>query len=297
MVQRLVLATDEKPFSDRDAAQLKLELLSEQLGAAVELQIVDHEGGLAIAVNGRAAKTLPSKKPAGTAKAKSILAGAALLPAGRDQAAALDLGARYPVPPPPSVESNAAASESRPPEEPVTRERRAESSYPERFSLSPAPRAFITQHLLSIVGLACVLKPHTVFDWLLHALPLAPHLQRFGVALVMLAGFVVLLLSLSRFLATYLSNSYEVDANGVRQVQWYRARLLLRRRESKVLFDRLRMVDVDQGLLQMLLNVGTVRLASGATDEYEVILKDVSAPRRLQAEFQRRAPQTSPNNS
>lgn len=38
----------------------------------------------------------------------------------------------------------------------------------------------------------------------------------------------------------------------------------------------------------MLLNVGTVKLAAGATDTYEVVLKLVRAPRALQREFQRR---------
>jgi hypothetical protein len=53
-------------------------------------------------------------------------------------------------------------------------------------------------------------------------------------------------------------------------------------------FAHLRTADVNQSVVQMLLDVGTLRLAAGATDTYELELRHVGSPRRLQAEFQRR---------
>ncbi len=71
-------------------------------------------------------------------------------------------------------------------------------------------------------------------------------------------------------------------------MQWYFDKGRLRRRAPRVNFAHLRSADVDQSVLQMMLNVGSVKLAAGATDNYEVVLRFVARPRDLQREFQRR---------
>lgn len=275
---RWILASDGQPFRDRDAAAIKRDLLLGELGSSVELDVIDHPaGGFAVCVGARGL-------PADT----------------RDET-------RLASPRDAMIESLCRApSASRPPERnthetsPVrpqgsqgisARERVHSTSserYPEKFRLNPAARAFLGLHLQSLLGAALLLQPHRV--WGITQLEVPADVTLAAILLFALSGSgtVLLLLSLSRFLWAYSANTYLIDAASVEQIQWYFERGRLRRRAPRIRFAHLRTVDVDQTILQMLLNIGTVKLAAGATDTYEVVLRFVSAPRALQREFQQR---------
>lgn len=297
-MQRLILAAGDRPFTDRDAADLKCELLKRELGAAIELQVVPHPaGGFAVKLGsddqlGAVAST--------KSKSQRKISGAALL--GPDFATQMTRGLEipeYPVPPPPNS-SLSDPVEATPPSDAATSTppRRAPGgkSYPDSFTLQPSPRAFAIQFLAAAVGAFCVLNPQGVFEVAAGGVPENPMFSRVGLTIVSVAGLLTMLMSISRFMTAYLCNSYLISRSSVEQVQWYMNGWLLRRRNPRVQFAHVRAVDVDQGMLQMLLNVGTVRLAAGGTDSYEVELKYIAAPRRLQEEFQRRQLQAVERN-
>jgi membrane protein YdbS with pleckstrin-like domain len=289
-VQRLILAAGDRPFTDRDAADLKCDLLKRELGAAIELQVVPHpQGGFAVKLGSDLTKApaTPSKP------AQRKISGAALLGAdfATQPARAFDMP-QYPIPPPP-IDTEGQASATEPPAtavEQVTpqRSRSRGKAYPDNFTLQPSPRAFAVQLLAAAIGAFCVLNPQGVFQLAAGGVPENPMFSRVGLTIVSVAGLVTMLMAISRFMTAYLCNSYVISPSSVEQVQWYMKGWLLRRRNPRVQFAHVRAVDVDQGMLQMLLNVGTVRLAAGGTDSYEVELKYIAAPRRLQEEFQRR---------
>lgn len=252
-----ILADGERPFADRDAATVKSKLLAAELGSSVQVNVVSlAEGGFAVRCERRAAantQTLPTP-PTSQAAASPML--------------------------------SAARNTSAPA---ATAQVSAPTQYPDRFELAPAPRAFLSQQFFGLVGLALILQPHLFFK----ATSLQIPQGRAGVialTMVFFAGIALAAISFSRFLWVYLANSYLVDEAGVQQIQWYWERSRLRRRAPRLNFSNLRSVDIEQTVMQMLLGVGTLKLASGGTDGYEVQLRFVRSPRKLQAEFQRRMP-------
>lgn len=270
-----VLASDGRPFRDRDAASVKRDLLSQDLGSAVQLEVVQHPaGGFAVACS----------RP-GDAHTQNSLAPLDVLPTWMQ--ADLLSGSSEPIPNAigrtgPQVRQRSAE------ESPAHDISKSARSYPDVFRLSPAARAFLGQHVLALVGAYFLFRPHDFLLLVRVGVPANPQLAALGLGAVMLGAALLMMVSLSRFLWAYTANTYVIDGSGVEQVQWYFERGRLRRRAPRVNFAHLRTADVDQSVLQMLLDVGTLRLASGATDTYELDLRHVSAPRRLQAEFQRR---------
>jgi len=288
-----ILASDGHPFRDRDAAQIKRDLLVSELGAAVELDVISHpSGGFAVSVH-RPPIAATRALEHDDADRTHVLEE----PLERDlsprEVLLRTLGRSEPeVPMPPSldgtgtrVESESASpSTTGSPAPGIT----GSEHYPERFRLSPAARAFLGLHLQALLGGLLLFQPHLVFLITRLGLPQNPTAGAIILAGIAACGALLAILALSRFLWTYTANTYLVDRNGVEQVQWYFEKGRLRRRTPRVNFAHLRSADVDQSVLQMLLNVGSLKLAAGATDNYEVVLRHVTAPRALQREFQRR---------
>lgn len=161
-------------------------------------------------------------------------------------------------------------------------------SYPDAFTLHPALRAFLGQHILASLGALLILQPHWLYSLTGWPFPSNPQIGALILGAIALSGAALALVSVTRVLWAVVANSYVIDSTGVEQVQWYFSGLRLRRRCPRVHFSHLRAVDVEQSVLQMLLGVGTVRLASGGTDRYEIDMRHISRPRALRAEFQRR---------
>lgn len=277
-VAHWVLASNGRPFSDWDAACIKRDTLLAQLGAEVTLEVVSHpDGGYAVACS--RPNALPAATKPGTSEGPLAWLDQVFPPEEPPPAP----GARESAPARASV-SQPAAGGARASTKPGTPQPR----YPDTFRMSPAARAFLGQHVLALLGAYLLFRPHDLFLFLGLGLPHNPQLAAVALGSVMLASMVLALVSLSRFLWMYTANTYVVDRTGVEQVQWYFERGRLRRRAPRVNFAHLRTADVDQTVMQMLLDVGTLRLASGATDTYELDLRQVGSPRRLQIEFQRR---------
>jgi hypothetical protein len=244
-----ILATDGQPFRDRDAAAIKRELLSAQLGASAALDVVDHpHGGYAVRFSSANAITSVPVLAARRAEAK------------------------------PKSQAQPAAAPS-------------EGDYPETFILHPAPRAFVGQHIQALVGLFLIMQPHRAYQLTTLGFPDNPKLGALLLGTIALAGTLLALMSVTRFLWAFAANTYRIDRDGIEQTQWYFHGWRLRRRTPRVNFSHLRAADVEQTVMQMLLGVGTLRLASGGTDYYEIELRNVRAPRVLQAEVQRRVHQ------
>lgn len=269
-----ILAPDGHPFRDRDAAQIKRDLLMSDLGAAVTLEVISHpKGGFAVSV----------QRP-----------GSMIGPRGDDSDSPRDLALRAVEPgqgsqPTPVTKSQlSTVRESPRATDSVHARTSASNSYPEVFRLSPAVRAFLGLHLQAILGAFLLLQPHLVFVVTGVGIPTNSTAGAILLVLIAASGALLAGISVSRFLWSYTANTYVVDGSGIEQVQWYFDKGRLRRRSPRVNFAHLRSADVDQTLMQMLINVGSLKLAAGSTDSYEVVLRHIAAPRALQREFQRR---------
>lgn len=277
-----ILASDGAPFRDRDAARIKRDLLVRDLGAGVHLEVVDHpSGGFAV--------TLDSPVVVEISPGETLSPRAALL---RSLAQAEDSVAVSPRAAGPRASPELEPARASPTANPTT-DAPVMGAYPETFRLSPAARAFLGLHLQALLGVVLLFQPHGVF--VLTGLGLPQNATLGALLLTAIAGCGALLavLALSQFVWAFTANTYLVDRDGVEQVQWYFERGRLRRRAPRVNFAHLRSVDVDQSVLQMMLDVGSVKLAAGATDSYEVELRHVTHPRALQREFQRRLHEVS----
>ncbi|MBL8271965.1 hypothetical protein [Steroidobacter sp.] len=270
-VRQWILASDGQPFRSRATAQIKCDLLASELGTEVALKVTEHpSGGFAVQV-GSIVPT-PEPGPIATSPRDALLSELDRKPSARSS-------------PPdglPAMTTHHAGGAG-----PTAASRTPAPSYPEAFRLSPAVRAFIGLHLQAVLGALLLLQPHRVFTVTGLSIPTGTG-GAVMLGLTALCGALLALTAVSRFLWAYTANTYLVDARGVEQVQWYFDKGKLRRRAPRVNFAHLRSADVDQTVLQMLLNVGSVKLAAGAIDSYEVVLQHVSSPRALKREFQRR---------
>lgn len=286
-----ILASDGQPFRDRDAALIKRDLLVRELGAAVELQVVPHpSGGFAISVD-RAQIALAAHESLEAAAARHTSSD----PHGYDsprETLLRSFGRADATAAPRTQGESPARSVARERSRTLTKRNDslagASDSYPESFRLSPTARAFLGLHVQALLGGVLLFQPHLVFIVTGLGMPAHPTVGAIMLGGIAVCGALLAFLGLSRFLWTYTANTYVIDRNGVEQVQWYFEKGRLRRRAPRVNFAHLRSVDVDQSVLQMVLNVGSLKLASGATDNYEVVLHHISAPRALQREFQHR---------
>jgi hypothetical protein len=293
-VTQWILASDGHPFRDRDAAQIKRDLLVRELGAAVQLHVVPHpEGGFAVSVEQpQRARVVGRESVASLGIAEPSLAGEV------SPRETLLRTLERTEPDTPSFSRLKGPLSRAPADSPNNTANSAPSSmesehYAESFRLSPATRAFLSWHLQALLGAVLLFQPHLVFVVTRLGVPNNATAAALILAGIALCGALLAMLSLTRFLWTYTANTYVVDRNGVEQIQWYFEKGRLRRRAPRVNFAHLRSADVDQSILQMLLNVGSLKLAAGATDNYEVVLRHISAPRALQREFQRRLHQAS----
>ncbi len=297
-----IFATDGRPFRDRDAAVIKRELIAAELGTAVKLDVVSHpDGGYAVACARRDASSPADARDAehkGRGTVPRMLADPTSSESPREELVralrAIPATAASPSSSPVSANPLQARlgtdhrSASEHTSLSASRASAPKGAYPDVFRLSPAPRAFIGQHVLAFLGALLLLLPHELLRLTGLGVPENPSLGALALGSVALGGALLAVVSLSRFLWAYTANTYVVDGSGVEQIEWYWDRGRLRRRAPRVNFAHLRTADVDQSLTQMLLNVGSLKLAAGGTDTYEVVLRHVLAPRRLQAEFQRR---------
>ena len=292
-----ILAANGRPFRDRDAAEIKRRALAAELDEP--FLVVDHpDGGFAV------------RRDAGARSGPRVVARGAGEPSEPGaQVRPYDVGpspleeledevTHAPVrrEPLPSSESRSVShrqesvhDEALPPKASVPQASQGpSSSYRDAFRLHPAPRAFFVQHFFTLVGVLLMFQPHRVFGIAGVPLPDSPQLAGAALGFTALAGLAIALISTSRFLWEYLANTYIVTRDSVQQIRWYFDGARLRRAKPQIDFAHLRTLDVDQGLIQMLLAVGHIRMATGGTDTHEIALKHVLRPALLASEFRRR---------
>jgi Bacterial PH domain len=272
-----IVAADGKPFRDKDAAALKKENLEAQLGEGVELDIVPHLAGGFI-IERRQLRPVTAEPHASSDFAE---AGTRVqsTPFNKKTSAAAGMTSM------PSVDWNREKDSTNKGDD---REQNEESQYPLRFSLNPSVHAFPTRLLLSVCGLIFMLKPASLFGVFHIGLPDSPEKASFILYAVSLLSFAITMYGMVRLMWVYMANSYMIDENGVEMSRWYFKGAWPRRHRTRLEYIQIRTLDVDQGLLQTILLVGNVRIASGGTDTYEIELQYIYRPKRLIKEIQRR---------
>lgn len=257
-----ILAQGNRPFTDPDAAACKAELLGREVGERFE--VVTHpQGGYAVqlAQHGAGRAAVKQKAPrVGRVNASAAGEGGLREPPSRVA------GPSEPV----------ATSPMAPAETPAA---------PAHLRIRPAPRAFLLMHVMALLGVVLTLFPQTVLMILPTALSadLDTGLVAGLLGVTMLGGLSMALYYFGKFLWIYAANRYAVTADAVEMAYG-----IIARKTARVSIAHIRTIDVEQSLLQRLLRVGTVKLATAGTQEFDLILRHVATPVALQLEIQRR---------
>lgn len=178
-----------------------------------------------------------------------------------------------------------AKPEAVPPEEAlrVQREASAEREYAAQWRMRPAPRAFLANHLSAAGAFLVMVQPHLVFTLSGLGMPRSPTMTALAMTVLSLSGLVLGVLSLGRFVWCYASYRYLITPDAVESVYG-----IVARASQRVQLSHVRTIDVTQTVLERVLGVGTVRLATGGTDTYEATLRYVASPMKLRRELLRR---------
>lgn len=270
-----ILARNGRPFLDAQAAHIKCELLRAELGASIVLEVRDHpEGGYGICCPSLLGVDLhEGSVPFTTPSAPAVQPGPARPFSPRETPS--------PVRPAPALSQGAKAR-------PAPHIEKTRIAYPDEFRLSPAARGFLGDYFLILLGLVLVFEPHVVFVTLGRGSPTAPLFVYATLSTIMVGGAATALICLSHIFWACIDHTYVIDRIGLQQIEWQFSRSGLLRRVPRIRFEHLRSVEINQRISEVLLNVGTVRVTAGASSGAELALKQVPAPRRLQAELQQR---------
>jgi membrane protein YdbS with pleckstrin-like domain len=249
-VVRRILAADGRAFTDREAAAYKAAVLSREVGVA--FAVIEHpDGGYAVA---------PVAEP-------ELGGDAVSLPLNNGS-----IAAAHPL--------------SAPPQRPRPDQGDPTDTAPPVLRLSPAPRAFLGYHALTALGAVLMVQPQRVLALLLGDLGRTsdPQVNATLVLILMLGGLGLALYALGAFAWGYASHRYTVTADTVSA-----ERGIIARTRARVAIAHIRTVDVHQSVLERLLDVGHVSLATAGTGGYDLILWRVARPLALQETLQRRA--------
>lgn len=278
----LILAANGNPFSDRDAARIKAQTISLELGEPYD--VISHPtGGFAIrrAIN---ATIKPASEMSPTEK--------------RPAAEARFSQGRGPIPGD-SVSDNPFEIPTSPPlgqERPVTWTiQNTEKTAPSRsveseadfqtLVLRPAWRGYWKLHLLSVTGLIVALFPSGV---LLHIFQVPSEqvasIARYGMLpLLSLIGLTGALTAFTYAIYGRYANRFTAKPELLESCFGIFARKSIRAE-----YAHIRSVDIDQGVIDRILNIGTIEVATAATADAEVIFAGISDPLAMQEEIYRR---------
>lgn len=270
-----ILAANGRPFSDLDAARIKARTLTDELGETYDVFPV--EGGYTIRRNAEPAS--PSTEPvrpatAGEGEADENpftipstgvvdLVSARRIPQGRPQ-------------------TNATQNEK-----PVRPHDTADANFGglPTIELRPAWRSFWKYHIPAVIGFLVAMFPTAFLLAVLrvdpsHVLFMAEH----GILpLVRLAGLMAGLVGLNYSVYGRFANQYTVKPELLES-----SRGIFARKAVRVEFAHIRSIDLTQGLIDRLLNIGTVEVSTAATADAEVIFEGVPDPVALKDEISRR---------
>jgi signal peptide peptidase SppA len=171
-----------------------------------------------------------------------------------------------------------------------TRAARSAAMYPDTFALRPCWRVFLGQALLALLGADFAVRPADFFALFGMPVPASEHVGSMLLLAVRLAAFLQAVICLTQIAWAYATRTWRVDVDGLVQIQWRFERGRIGRCVCHIPFRALGAIDVRQGLLDTLLNIGTLRVEARLGDTNQIqYLGEVGSPRRLQSELQRRA--------
>lgn len=279
----LILAANGKPFSDQDAARIKAQVISHELGEPYN--VISHpSGGYAIRRVDNAGQTVSEKKPAANEKPPSTNTAFSQTRGPTSQ----EIGGENPfnIQSPIVQTRERPVSISRPSAGPIAIDRNIETDVQFRtLVLRPAWRGFWKLHILGFAGLVVALAPT---GFLLHILHLPPEhvssISRHG--MIPLLSFLGLTASLTAFAyAVYGRYAYRFTAKPELLESCFG---IFARKSVRAEYAHIRSIDVDQGIIDRILNVGTVEVSTAATADAEVIFQGISDPMAMQEEISRR---------
>jgi membrane protein YdbS with pleckstrin-like domain len=280
----LILAANGKPFSDQDAARIKAQTITRELGEPYDV-ITHPTGGFAIR-RGDSTPTQSStdkqqdtdkKKPAENpfSQSRGITSG--------DSSTENPFNIQAPTS---HQRDNHVTKQSPATETPSTdRDVKAEAKF-RTLVLRPAWRGFWKFHLLAICGFIVGLAPTGV---LRHILQLPPEtvasITRYGmIPLLSFMGISGALTAIAYAVYGRYANRFTAKAELLESCYG-----IFARKSVRAEYAHIRSVDVDQGVIDRMLNIGTVEVSTAATADAEVIFAGILDPLAMQEEiYQRR---------
>lgn len=275
-----VLNAKGRPFSDPDAAAQKALTLTEELGE--EYAVIDYQGGYAVALKRNGSTPAPSSAPAPSTNIKSeadVTTESTMMSPPRTITTRIpksQIAQEY-------EERKAAATiavRQEPQKTPV--------SVPvEDIQLRPAWRFFWKQHVLAALGFLLALSPRlfmrivTLFQIDSSTIDSIAH---YGVTpLLSFIGLAIAMMSIGYAMIGYYSRRYLLGPNTIESNIG-----LVARRTVRIEYIHIRSVDVEQGILDRMMDIGRVDLSTANTAGLEVTFEGVKAPMAIQEEIYRR---------
>jgi membrane protein YdbS with pleckstrin-like domain len=281
----LILSATGKPFSDKQAAAIKAETLSMELGD--DYSVVDHpDGGYAVARNhGDGRRSTPAKvvKLPGTANDEIL----------QDERPPWEMGMGPTSPSGDIVNNNFRRHEVAPSrqdgthvaEEPVSSEDTQNASpYPNTIHLNPAVRSFWYWQLLLVLGTIAAFAPRFFLEYVLqvearyvHNIAywgMLPLMSMIG-AMSMATGFV------------YTIWGYYVDRYRITPSMIETNHGIFSIKTQRIEYRHIRQVNVAQGIIGRILGFGIVEVATAA-ETADLVLRNIAHPSEIQEEIYRR---------
>lgn len=153
----------------------------------------------------------------------------------------------------------------------------------ETLYIRPAPRAFIDWISNAMVGLLAAAFPRFVWQTLTNLEKVAPDLYYMATQLTFAVGVLVFLFYSLRFLYVFYANRYVVTPDAVQTFFG-----IIKRKKNMIYLADVRSIDTNQSIVERLFGVGTVSLGTAGTADYDVVLKHIGNPLKLEAELNRR---------
>lgn len=274
-----VLSKKGRPFSDPDAAAMKARILSDEVGE--RFHVIDHpEGGYAVVVN----RTVPGNgdQAVGPAPAPTSAPGNGGhdmnpwegMAAPQQPTEGLTLRTNIPK----ARISGGQEAENRPGAEAIE----PKTGRLRNRSFHPAWRSFWLHQGVFMIGTAAAFAPAWFLGSVLQVgTENVAAITRFGtLPMVSLLGAITAVTAAAYMLYGYYANRYKI---GDFVVESHFG--IIARKTARVEYSAIREVEVKQGVIDRLLNVGRLEISTAATEGAEVLFAGVIDPMAIQDEI------------
>ena len=264
-----VYSKSGNPFSDKDAAEIKAQLMEEELGVSCSVETIS-VGQYVVLVEGGDDEGIDRpgfNKP---------LESGGFIDSDRyerERTQSIDHSSN---PPEFSREDNPAkvevAIDHSPPSssEPEHRSVRKPENYPD-VVVRPAMRSFVCQIVLGLVGLSLFISPLFPFDY--YDIRISAHwINLVDISIRATAGALSFYYLL--YVMLYLvSHSYRIRKESIESNYG-----IVFRNKKTVRIEDIKSTDIAQGILERMLGVGRIEIAAAATSGIDLVMHRVSNP-------------------